>query len=92
MACPKCGCNNVKVKGAVVESLGMETIKGTLEVGYWGFKVASRVTENFGHPGMLFSAVSRGVAGLIKEGADNVNTDVYKYHCPRCGYSWRSFK
>lgn len=70
MICPKCGCDNVKIESVDWASLGMEALKGTLQVGYWAFKITSGITENFGNPGKLASMASKVVAGCIKEGAE----------------------
>lgn len=70
MICPKCGCTCIRVESASVASLGMGTIKGTLKASDWAFKVVSKLTENFGRSGMLASMATRGVAGLINEGAE----------------------
>lgn len=91
MICPKCGYNCIKEKDARVISLGMETIKGTLKIGYWSFKIASSLTENFGHPGKLASMVARGIGGAIDAGAENINTEVRKCHCPKCNHNWYIF-
>lgn len=88
MVCPKCGSSNITIKDSDVASLGMEAVKGTLQAGYWGFKVVSRFTENFGNPGKLASLATRGVAGLIKYGAENIKTNVRKCKCHKCGYYW----
>lgn len=53
MVCPKCGSSNITIKESGVVSFGMEAVKGTLQVGYWGFKVVSHVTDNFGNPGEI---------------------------------------
>lgn len=91
MVCPKCGSSNITIKDSGVASFGMEAVKGTLQAGYWGFKVVSHVTDNFGNPGKLASFATRGVAGLIKAGAENIKTNVRKCKCQRCGYSWHYF-
>lgn len=92
MVCPKCGSSNITVKDSGVASLGMEAVKGTLQVGYWGFKVISKVTNNFDHKGsQLASIATRGVAGLIKSGVESIKTNVRKCKCCKCGYNWHVF-
>lgn len=87
MVCPKCCSSNIMIKDSSVASFGMETVKWTLRVGYWGFKVVSHITDNFGSPRKLASLATRGVAGLIKFGAENIKTNVRKCKYQRCGYS-----
>lgn len=75
----KCGSSNIIVKDSGVASLGMESVKDTLQVSYWGFKVISKVTNNFDHKGsQLASIATRGIAGLIKSSVENIEANVRK--------------
>ena len=92
MVCPKCGSYNIKTFYTNVVSLGLETAKGIANVGYWGFKVASKMMpESLGPVSKLGSVGSRVIAGLIKSGADAIPEGAIKYHCNKCGhtgYNW----
>lgn len=86
--CPKCSSSNITFKHAQLESFGMETLKGIAKAGYWGFKITSNITENFGHPGKLASLASRAISKAIDNGAEEIPTNVRKYHCNKCGHNW----
>ena len=88
IVCPKCGSSNIIYKDAGIESFGMECVKGVAKAGYWGFKIISHATENFGHPGKIASLASRAVAKAIDSGAEMIPTNVTKCHCNKCGHNW----
>ena len=78
--CPKCGTYVQMESHTAIGDDTKSLLKGAVKV---GTSVATEFTEVGGTYGRIIS-------GLANLAIDSIPENYYKYHCPKCGYTWRN--
>ena len=82
--CPKCGTYVQMESHTAIGDDTKSLLKGAVKVG-------TSVATNFAEVGSISGRIIGGLANkIIGECIDSIPENYYKYHCPKCGYTWRN--
>ena len=78
--CPKCGTYVQMESHTAIGDDTKSLLKGAVKVG-------TSVATNFAEVGGTYGRIIGGLANMV---IDSIPENYYKYHCPKCGYTWRN--
>ena len=82
--CPKCGTYVQMESHTAIGDDAKSLLKGAVKVG-------TSVATNFAEVGGTYGRIIGGLTNMIiGECIDSIPENYYKYHCPKCGYTWRN--
>ena len=82
--CPKCGTYVQMESHTAIGDDTKSLLKGAVKVG-------TSVATNFAEVGGTYGRIIGGLTNMIiGECIDSIPENYYKYHCPKCGYTWRN--
>ena len=82
--CPKCGTYVQMESHTAIGDDTKSLLRGAVKVG-------TSVATNFAEVGGTYGRIIGGLTNMIiGECIDSIPENYYKYHCPKCGYTWRN--